>query len=93
MILFALLGLKFQSLGFSCGIGYILNPDFSFVKIAAPYAQELLDIRQRQPTGPQLVQQITKQAKDVRTNSISMPLRVQRIEKFVKQVEAGDLKL
>ncbi|KAK2449879.1 Protein kinase superfamily protein [Trifolium repens] len=74
-------------------IGYILNPDFSFVKIAAPYAQELLDIRQRQPTGPQLVQQITKQAKDVRTNSISMPLRVQRIEKFVKQVEAGDLKL
>jgi hypothetical protein len=75
------------------GIGYILNPDFSFVKIAAPYAQvqtvydqllfpfsvkmlcnthtsymllqELLDIRQRQPTGPQLVQQITKQANDV----------------------------
>ncbi|CAJ2668333.1 unnamed protein product [Trifolium pratense] len=75
------------------GIGYILNPDFSFVKIAAPYAQELLDIRQRQPTGPQLVQQITKQANDVRTNSISMPLRVQRIEEFVKQVEAGDLKL
>ncbi|XP_058787206.1 protein ACTIVITY OF BC1 COMPLEX KINASE 7, chloroplastic isoform X1 [Vicia villosa] len=75
------------------GIGYILNPDFSFVKIAAPYAQELLDIRQKQPTGPQLVQQITKQANDVRTNSMSMPYRVQRIEEFVKQVEAGDLKL
>jgi len=24
---------------FSAGLGYILNPDFSFVKIAAPYAQ------------------------------------------------------
>lgn len=75
------------------GIGYTLTPDFSFVKIAAPYAQELLDIRQRQPTGPQLVGQIAKQANDVRTNSMSMPLRVQRIEEFVKQVEAGDLKL
>ncbi|KAI5406587.1 Protein ACTIVITY OF BC1 COMPLEX KINASE 7 [Lathyrus oleraceus] len=75
------------------GIGYTLNPDFSFVKIAAPYAQELLDIRQRRPTGPQFVEQITKQANDVRTNSMSMPYRVQRIEEFVKQVEAGDLKL
>jgi len=27
--------------------------------------QELLDIRQRQPTGPQLVGQIAKQANDV----------------------------
>ena len=24
---------------FLTGLGYILNPDFSFVKIAAPYAQ------------------------------------------------------
>ncbi|RVX08347.1 Protein activity of BC1 complex kinase 7, chloroplastic [Vitis vinifera] len=47
------------------GIGYSLDPDFSFVKIAAPYAQELLDIRQQQRTGPQLVQEIRKQADDV----------------------------
>ncbi|XP_057428942.1 protein ACTIVITY OF BC1 COMPLEX KINASE 7, chloroplastic [Lotus japonicus] len=75
------------------GIGYILNPDFSFVKIAAPYAQELLDVRTKQRTGTQFVEEIRKQADDVRTNSISMPYRVQRIEEFVKQVEAGDLKL
>ncbi|KAK8467659.1 hypothetical protein PHAVU_007G121568 [Phaseolus vulgaris] len=75
------------------GLGYILNPDFSFVKIAAPYAQELLDIRQKQRTGPQLVEEIRKQADDVRTNSITMPYRVQRIEEFVKQLESGDLKL
>ncbi|KAJ1415591.1 UbiB domain [Sesbania bispinosa] len=75
------------------GIGYILNPDFSFVKIAAPYAQELLDIRQKQRTGPQIVEEIRKQADDARTYTMSMPYRVQRIEEFTKQLEAGDLKL
>ncbi|KAL6330052.1 hypothetical protein AAG906_039969 [Vitis piasezkii] len=75
------------------GIGYSLDPDFSFVKIAAPYAQELLDIRQQQQTGPQLVQEIRKQADDARTYTMSMPYSVQRIEEFVKQLESGDLKL
>ncbi|PWA68464.1 Protein kinase-like domain-containing protein [Artemisia annua] len=50
------------------GIGYSLDPDFSFVKIAAPYAQ-------------------------ARSNTMSMPYRVQRIEEFVKQLEIGDIKL
>ncbi|XVF21163.1 hypothetical protein REPUB_Repub12eG0067200 [Reevesia pubescens] len=75
------------------GIGYILDPDFSFVKIAAPYAQELLDIRQRQRTGTQLVQEIRKQADDARSYTMSMPYRVQRIEEVVKQLESGDLRL
>lgn len=75
------------------GIGYILDPNFSFVKIAAPYAQELLDIRQKQQSGTQLVQTIRKQADDARTSTISMPYRVQQIEEFVKQLESGDLKL
>ncbi|EEF30171.1 Protein ABC1, mitochondrial precursor, putative [Ricinus communis] len=75
------------------GIGYILDPDFSFVKIAAPYAQELLDLRKRQSTGTQLVEEIRKQANDARSSTMSMPARVQRIEEFVKQLESGDLKL
>ncbi|XP_027330887.1 protein ACTIVITY OF BC1 COMPLEX KINASE 7, chloroplastic-like isoform X2 [Abrus precatorius] len=75
------------------GIGYTLNPNFSFAKIAAPYAQELLDVRKRQRTGPQLVEEIRKQADDARTYTMSMPYRVQRIEEFTKQLEAGDLKL
>ncbi|CAN1121179.1 Protein ACTIVITY OF BC1 COMPLEX KINASE 7, chloroplastic [Linum perenne] len=75
------------------GIGYILDPDFSFVKIAAPYAQELLDIRQKQQPGTQLVEQIRKQASDARSSTMSMPYRVQRIEEFVKQLESGDVKL
>ncbi|KAK4751078.1 hypothetical protein SAY87_004560 [Trapa incisa] len=74
------------------GIGYILDPEFSFVKIAAPYAQELLDARQRQ-SGTELVREIRKQADSARTNAVTMPYRVQRIEEFVNQLEAGDLKL
>lgn len=75
------------------GIGYALDPDFSFVKIAAPYAQELLDLKQQRPSGTQLVAEIRKQADDARSNTMSMPYRVQRIEEFVKQLEVGDLKL
>ncbi|PIM97412.1 putative unusual protein kinase [Handroanthus impetiginosus] len=75
------------------GIGYTLDPDFSFPKIAAPYAQELLDLRQKQRTGTQLVQQIRKQADDARSSTISMPYRIQQIEDIVKQLESGDLKL
>ncbi|PIA58322.1 hypothetical protein AQUCO_00500327v1 [Aquilegia coerulea] len=75
------------------GIGYTLDPDFSFVKIAAPYAQELLDIRQKQSSGTQLVEEIRKQANDVRSSTLSMPNRVQRIEEFVKQLDSGELKL
>ncbi|PON87971.1 Protein kinase [Trema orientale] len=75
------------------GIGYILDPDFSFVKIAAPYAQELLDLKQKRPSGTQLVQEIRKQADDARSYTMSMPYRVQRIEEFVNQLDSGDLKL
>ncbi|CAA2956097.1 protein ACTIVITY OF BC1 COMPLEX KINASE 7, chloroplastic-like [Olea europaea var. sylvestris] len=75
------------------GIGYILDPDFSFAKIAAPYAEELLDLRQKQQTGTRLVQEIRKQADDARVYTMSMPYRIQRIEDFVKELESGDLKL
>ncbi|XP_021766356.1 LOW QUALITY PROTEIN: uncharacterized protein LOC110730838 [Chenopodium quinoa] len=75
------------------GVGKFLDPDFSFVKIAAPYAQELLELKDRRRTGVQLVQEIRKQAEDARDYTVSMPYRVQRIEEFVKQLETGDLKL
>ncbi|OAY67466.1 Uncharacterized protein ACMD2_19287 [Ananas comosus] len=75
------------------GIGYTLDPGFSFVKVAAPYAQELLDIKQNQPGGVELVEEIRKQANDARNSTMSMPYRIQRIEDFVKQLESGDLKL
>ncbi|WJX72283.1 Protein ACTIVITY OF BC1 COMPLEX KINASE 7, chloroplastic [Trifolium repens] len=37
--------------------------------------------------------QKTKHGKDVRTNFMSIPYKVQIIEDFVKQVEARDMKL
>lgn len=74
------------------GIAYILDSNFSFVKIAAPYAQELLDLKQ-QRSGTQLVQEIRKQADDARASTMSMPNRIQQIEEIVKQLESGDLKL
>ncbi|KAJ0989692.1 hypothetical protein J5N97_008048 [Dioscorea zingiberensis] len=75
------------------GIGYTLDPEFSFAKVAAPYAQELLDIRQSRRSGVEVVEEIRRQANDARNTTMSMPYRIQRIEEFVKQLEAGDLKL
>ncbi|TXG55554.1 hypothetical protein EZV62_020810 [Acer yangbiense] len=63
------------------------------MKVAAPYAQELLDIRQDQCSGMRLVEEIRKQADGARSSTMSMPYRVQRIKEFVKQLEAGDIKL
>ncbi|XWS75902.1 hypothetical protein CRYUN_Cryun01aG0131600 [Craigia yunnanensis] len=75
------------------GIGHMLDPDFSVARIAAPYAQKLLDIRQGQQTGTDFVEQIWKQADDARSYTMSMPYRIQRKEEFVEQLESGDLKL
>ncbi|PKU69118.1 hypothetical protein MA16_Dca002388 [Dendrobium catenatum] len=46
------------------GIGYTLDPEFSFIKAAAPYANELLFIQQKQQTGAELVNEIRRQAND-----------------------------
>jgi len=76
------------------GIGNTLDPNFSFAKIAAPYAQELLDTRQGQRSGTQyFVEELQRQATDARDATVAMPLRVQRVEKIMRQLEAGDLKL
>ncbi|KAL5979274.1 Protein ACTIVITY OF BC1 COMPLEX KINASE 7, chloroplastic [Asimina triloba] len=55
----------------------IEDPDFSFAKVATPYAQELLDPRQKQRSGSQLVEELRKQADDARNYTISMPYRIQ----------------
>ncbi|CAN6448393.1 unnamed protein product [Victoria cruziana] len=50
------------------GIGNMLDSDFSFVKVAAPYAQDLLDSRQKRINGAYLVQELRRQADDVITS-------------------------
>eukprot|EP00252_Welwitschia_mirabilis_P007517 TRINITY_DN18940_c0_g1_i1.p1 TRINITY_DN18940_c0_g1~~TRINITY_DN18940_c0_g1_i1.p1 ORF type:complete len:321 (-),score=68.50 TRINITY_DN18940_c0_g1_i1:417-1379(-) len=75
------------------GLGYILTPDFSFAKIAAPYAEELLNMRGSQSNSAYFVQELQRQANDARDATVSMPYRIQRIDEFIKQLEAGDIKL
>ncbi|KAG6546202.1 hypothetical protein Mapa_012240 [Marchantia paleacea] len=75
------------------GIGTILDPDLSFAKIAAPYAQELLDIRDKQSDGRYIVQELQRQATDARDAAVAMPLRIQRMDEIIQKLEAGDFKL
>ncbi|CAM6098327.1 unnamed protein product [Calypogeia fissa] len=75
------------------GIGTILDPDFSFAKIAAPYAQELLDVRDRRNDGRFIVLELQKQATDARDAAVAMPLRIQRMDEIITKLEAGDVKL
>ncbi|KAJ7281161.1 hypothetical protein O6H91_Y368700 [Diphasiastrum complanatum] len=75
------------------GIGYILDPNFSFAKVAAPYAQELLDVRNTQNNSLYFVQEVQRQAVEARDAAVAVPSRVQRIDEFLQQLEAGDVKL
>ncbi|XP_042452131.1 protein ACTIVITY OF BC1 COMPLEX KINASE 7, chloroplastic-like isoform X2 [Zingiber officinale] len=75
------------------GIGNLLDPNFSFAKVAEPYIQELLDVRKRQSGGTEIVEEIRKQANDARDYTMSMPYRIHKIEEFVKQLESGEVKL
>lgn len=75
------------------GVGAYLDPKFSFPKIAAPYAQELLDLRDSSRSQSYVIQQIQKQATEVTDATVSMPVRVQRMDDLLQQIENGDLKL
>ena len=75
------------------GIGKALDPDFSFAVTAGPYAQELLDLQDARSQQTFLLQQFQAQATEVGQAAAAMPLRVQRIENIIGQLEGGDLKL
>ncbi|MCO5610145.1 hypothetical protein L7F22_064380 [Adiantum nelumboides] len=75
------------------GIGYSLDSEFSFAKVAAPYAQELLDVKSSQRNGTYFVQELQRQANEARDAAVAMPMRIQRIDDLLQQLEAGDFKL
>lgn len=75
------------------GIGKALDPEFSFAATAAPYAQDLLDLQDTRSQQTFLLEQLQAQATEVGQAAAAMPLRVQRIENTISQLEAGDLKL
>eukprot|EP00850_Spirogloea_muscicola_P018201 SM000164S02263 [mRNA] locus=s164:175492:181328:- [translate_table: standard] len=75
------------------GIGKTLDPDFAFAKIAAPYAQELLDVREASRGRGFFLEQVQKQAEEARDAAIAVPRRVRRMDEFLGQLESGDVKL
>lgn len=75
------------------GIGKALDPTFSFAATAAPYAQELLDLQDGRARSTFLLGQLQTQAVEMGAAAAAVPLRVQRIERTIASLEAGDIKL
>lgn len=74
------------------GIGKTLDKDFSFAETAAPYAQELLDLKGAENQQQFIFDQLTTQATEVGAATAAMPLRVQKIESSLRGLELGDWK-
>ncbi len=74
------------------GIGKTLDPGYKFSEVAQPYAKELLDLQDSAQTV-QLFNQVQQQATALTQNAAAMPVRIQRIDSLLEQLEAGDLKL
>jgi predicted unusual protein kinase regulating ubiquinone biosynthesis (AarF/ABC1/UbiB family) len=74
------------------GIGKTLNPKYSFGAVAAPYAQELLQLQGAGAQGTALML-LRKQASEMSSAAVAVPTRVARIDGVITQLESGDLKL
>ena len=74
------------------GIGKRLNKDYKFAEVAAPYAQELLDIGGSNQTAF-LLDNARDSVNELAAATGAMPLRIQRIDSLLEQIEAGDIKL
>ena len=75
------------------GIGKSLDPDFKFAAVAAPYAQELLDLQDASSQQAFVFEQLQAQAVEVGQAAAAMPGRIARMERVIGQLESGDLKL
>eukprot|EP00898_Chlorokybus_atmophyticus_P003527 jgi/Chlat1/4175/Chrsp27S04234 len=75
------------------GIGKMLDPDYSFAKVAKPYIQELLDLRSLNGSSSQFVlQEFQRQAEEVSTAAVSVPMRVQRMDATLSALADGDFR-
>lgn len=74
------------------GIGKRLNKDYKFSEVAAPYAQELLDLGAGNQTTL-LLDNARDSVNELANAAGAMPLRIQRMDAILQQLEAGDLKL
>ena len=75
------------------GVGKGLDPDFSFARVAAPYAQELLDVRTARGRGGLVLAEVSRQASDFSAAVAAVPSRVGRMEATLAAMESGELRL
>lgn len=74
------------------GIGKKLNPNYVFGEVAQPYAQELLDLGGSNSTAF-ILDSARDSVSELASAATAMPLRIQRIDSLLEQIEAGDIKL
>eukprot|EP01023_Acetabularia_acetabulum_P067279 TRINITY_DN9241_c0_g2_i1.p1 TRINITY_DN9241_c0_g2~~TRINITY_DN9241_c0_g2_i1.p1 ORF type:complete len:682 (-),score=97.28 TRINITY_DN9241_c0_g2_i1:1709-3754(-) len=72
------------------GVGKVLDSEYKFSRVAQPYANELLEIENQQEF---LLQTIQQQAGEIGQAAAQVPLRVERMEKILSQIELGELKV
>ncbi|GAX86017.1 hypothetical protein CEUSTIGMA_g13432.t1 [Chlamydomonas eustigma] len=75
------------------GIGKTLDPDYKFSELVKPYAQELLDLQNTADSRALIINQVQQQASELTSAAAAMPLRIQRIDALLEQLELGDIKL
>ncbi len=71
------------------GLGKGLDPDFDFLAVAQPFADEFL-VGSSQSMGETLLTQVGRQAAEFTNTSLTLP---RRIESTLTRVEQGDLRL
>ncbi|MGQ9836506.1 MAG: ABC1 kinase family protein [Cyanobacteriota bacterium] len=70
------------------GLGKGLDPEFNFMEVAKPFAEELMSLNRAETET--LLAQVSRQAAEFTSSSLSLP---RRIESTLTQLEQGNLRL
>lgn len=74
------------------GVGKGLDPDFSFMEVAKPYAMELMSNGSSSESGASgtILGELSRQAAQVGTSALGLP---RRLEDTLEKLEKGDIRL
>ncbi|MFS8884738.1 ABC1 kinase family protein [Synechococcus sp. H70.2] len=70
------------------GLGKGLDPEFNFIEVAKPFAEELMN--SSQPEKETLLAQVSRQAVEFTSSSLSLP---RRLEATLSKLDQGELRL
>ncbi|NES83007.1 MAG: AarF/ABC1/UbiB kinase family protein [Moorea sp. SIO2B7] len=71
------------------GVGKGLDPEFSFMEVAQPFAMQLMT-NNNTPNGNTILDELGRQAAQVSSTALGLP---RRIEETIDKLERGDLRL